>query len=294
MLIVALIAASFAAIFMKLAVQEGMPRPVVATGRLFLAAVVMTPYILQKHSAELRTLSRRDIFFSILAGLLFILHFLAIVYSLDNTSIMMLTVILNTGPLWTALLERTFLKERLNRIIWFGLLITIAGGITIAVLNSIGTDNVTNTSLVGLGLALFGSISGSAILTIGRSVRVKVSMPTYSWMVFGSGGLLGLVFVLATNTPILGHSTTGYFWLIFLTLLPQIVGHAGFNYAVKYFTATFLSITGQSLTVTAAVAAYFMLHEVPGMAEILGSMIILAGVILAIYGRNQLKRQSTT
>jgi drug/metabolite transporter (DMT)-like permease len=279
---------------MKLAIQDGMPRPIVATGRLLLAAIIMTPYVLQKHSDELRTLSRRDIFFAVFAGVLFIAHFLSIVYALDSTSIMMLSVILNTGPLWTALLERTFLKEHLNRIIWIGLLITIAGGVTIAILNSIETGETSNTSLIGLGLVLFGSISGSAILTIGRSVRAKVSMPAYSWIVFGSGGIVGLIFVLATHTPIFGHPSSGYFWLIVLTLLPQIVGHSGFNYVVKFFSATFLSITGQSITITASVAAYFMLHEIPGMAEIFGSTIILSGVILAIYGRGQLKKQSAT
>lgn len=287
----ALAAASFAAIFMKLAIQAGMPPPVVATGRLLLASIVMTPYVLKKHGDELRTLSRRDILFAIFAGILFILHFLSIVYALGSTSIMMLTVILNTGPLWTALLEKIFLKTRLNRIIWIGLLITIAGGVTIAILNSVATNDTSNTSLIGMGLALFASISGSVILTIGRSVRAKVSMPTYSWIVFGSGGLVGMIFVLATNTPVLGHSATGYFWLILLTLLPQIVGHSGFAYAVKYFSATFLSITGQSLTITASIAAFFILKEVPGMAEILGSMIILSGVILAIYGRSQLKKK---
>jgi drug/metabolite transporter (DMT)-like permease len=287
-LIVALAAASFAAIFMKLAMQAGLPAPVVATGRLLLAAVVMTPYVLSKHADELRHLSRRDILFAVIAGVLFIAHFLSITYALGNTSIMLLTVVLNTGPLWTALLEKTFLKERLNRIIWMGLLITIAGGVTIAVLNNT-SEATASTSHWGIWLALFGSISGSAILTIGRSVRAKVSMPTYSWLVFGTGGLVGLLFIFATQTPVLGHPLEGYIWLILLTLISQIVGHGGFNYVAAYFNATFISITGQSLTITAALAAFVMLHEVPGVTEIIGSSIILSGVLLAIYGRNQLK-----
>jgi drug/metabolite transporter (DMT)-like permease len=289
-LIVALAAASFAAIFMKLAMQAGLPAPVVATGRLLLAALVMTPYVLHKHADELRNLSRRDILFAVIAGVLFIAHFLSITYALGNTSIMLLTVVLNTGPLWTALMEKTFLKERLNRIIWLGLLITIAGGVTIAVLNNT-SETTAPTSHWGIWLALFGSISGSAILTIGRSIRAKVSMPTYSWLVFGTGGIVGMLFIFATQTPVLGHPLEGYLWLVILTLIPQIVGHGGFNYVAAYFNATFISITGQSLTITAALAAFVMLHEVPGITEIIGSIIILSGVLLAIYGRNQLKNQ---
>lgn len=290
-LIVALAAASFAAIFMKLSIQAGLPAPVVATGRLLLAAIIMTPYVLYKHGDELRNLSRRDILFAGIAGILFIAHFLSIAYTLGNTSIMLLTVVLNTGPLWTALLEQTFLNERLNRVIWLGLLVTIAGGVTIALLNDTA-ESATPTSHWGIFLALFASVAGAAVLTIGRRVRAKVSMPTYSWIVFGTGGIVGILFIFATQTPVFGHPTEGYIWLIILTLIPHIVGHTGFNYAVGYFSATFLSITGQSLTITAALAAFVMLHEVPGITEIIGSIIILSGVLLAIYGRNQLKKST--
>lgn len=292
-LLISLGATSFASIFMKLAQNAGLPSPIIAAGRLILASLAMTPLVIRNYSAELRSLSRRDILFAVIAGVLLAAHFMSIVYSLENTSIMLLIVILNTGPLWTALLEKSFLKTRLNRTIWLGLLITIGGGITIAFFNSGAAESTSDNVSLGIGLAVFSSIAGSANLVIGRSVRAKMSMLPYSWIVFGIGGLTALAFVFATSTPILGHPTMGYFWLVLLTVIPQIVGHSGFNYVVRYFSATFLSIAGQSLTITMSIAAFFIFGEVPGMGDIIGSAIILIGMVLAIIGSSQ-KSTSTS
>jgi drug/metabolite transporter (DMT)-like permease len=112
-------------------------------------------------------------------------------------------------------------------------------------------------------------------------------MIPYVWIVFGFGGIVGMGIVFATGTPVLGHPVEGYFWLLMLTLIPQLIGHSGFNYAVGFFSATFLSVTGQSLPIISSVLAFLTFGEVPGVAEILGSSIILTGVIIAILGRSK-------
>ena len=293
-LIIALAAATFAAVFIKLAQEAGMPSPLIAAGRLTLAALVLTPFILRNYQHELQRLTRRDILFSLFAGFWLSVHFLTMVYALESASVMIVQVIINTGPLWVGLLEVTFLKEKLSREVWFGLLLTIIGGGVIALASSAGSAGAGGEdALIGNALALAGAIASSIYITIGRSVRGKVSLFPYIWIVFSCGALVAMTFVLLTGTPLTGHPPRAYFWLIMVTLIPQLVGHSGFNYALGYFSATIVSLTTQTLSVTAAIAAFFIFAEVPGLTDLIGSGIIVSGVILAIIGK-QRKRKSAS
>jgi drug/metabolite transporter (DMT)-like permease len=58
-----------------------------------------------------------------------------------------------------------------------------------------------------------------------------------------------------------------------------------FNYSLGFFPATIVSITTQSLTITAAVIAFFLFAEVPTWIEIGGSVVIMGGVMMAIVAK---------
>lgn len=289
---IALAAATFAGPFIKLSQEAGLPSPVVAAGRMSLAAVILTPLVLYRYRDDLRNLTRSDLLWTMAGGTLLCIHFMLLIFALEYTSILILTVILNTGPLWVALLERVFLKERVNRWVWLGLGITIVGSTYIAFFAD-GTGSVeTNNALLGASLSVAAAMCGASYITLGRKVRQKISLFPYVWIVFGFGGIVGIIITLASGTPIVGHPGGGYFWLLMLTLIPQLIGHSGFNYVLGYITATLTSLSNQMLTVTAATAAFFIFGEVPGVEEIIGSAIIAVGVVMALLMRE--KRTSTT
>lgn len=286
-LAIALGAGTFAAIFIREAQNAGMPSPLIATGRMLLAGIILTPLVLTKYRPELKRLERRDLLMAMFAGFWLITHFLIMITALETTTIMIFTVILNTGPLWVGLLERTFLKAKLTRGVWLGLFITISGSVFIAMTASGSNESGSGNSLYGIILTLLAAIASAIYMTIGRSVRSKVSLVPYIWILFSIGGLIGLAFVIVTGTPIFGHSQESYFWLLLLVLIPQLIGHAGFNYALGYFPATIISLSGQVLTITAAVAAFFFFGEIPTSMQIFGSAIIAVGVVIAILARQR-------
>lgn len=282
--VIAIGAMTFASIFIKLAQQTGLPSPVIATGRLLLATLILTPITLMHYRDELLQLRRRDLFFAMLAGFWLVTHFMLLIYALEQTPIMLFMLIINMGPLWTALLERFFLDARLSRFVWVGLFVTILGTTVIAVLSGSNDDGTSRVTVPIILISLLSSLAGSIYITIGRGVRAKVSLIPYIWIVFGIGSLLGLGFLFVTQTPMMGYPAMGYVWLLLLTLIPQLIGHGGFNYAVGFFPVTLTSIAGQSLTVTAAIAAFFVFGEVPQAPELIGAAIIIPGILLAIIG----------
>lgn len=276
--------ASFAAVLLKLTNDAGMPAPMIAAGRMFIAAVILSPLVLSRHWDEMQQLRRRDIVLAMFAGLWMVLHFMALIYALDTTSVLIVLIFSNSSPIWIAVLETTILKERMSHAIWYGMAIAIAGSIGIA-LTSNNDLSATEGIFLGGGLALLASLCNTGFMIIGRKVRQKVSIFPYVWMVFGSGGLIGIIISLLLGFPIVGYPLTSYFWLLVLAVLIQVGAHSGFNYALAYIPATVIAILGQSITVTGTIAAFFVYGEVPRMNEIIGGMVIISGVIITIMAR---------
>jgi drug/metabolite transporter (DMT)-like permease len=284
-LALSILAISFAAIFIKYTQSAGMPSPVIAASRLLLSSLFVAPLVLTRYRHELRAFARRDIGLAVVAGVFLAIDFILMITSLEYVPVMIAIVILNTVPIWVALLETVFLNARPSRLVWVGLLVSLIGGLVIAISGGIGTES--NNLFIGGGLALLSALSASIYLTLARNLRRKVSIFPYVWLVFGCAGMSASVMVWLMGLPLLGYPRESYVWLLLLALIPQLVGHSGMSYAIAYFSATVIAITNQAVTVTASIAAFFVFNEIPKQIEIFGSSIIIIGVLITLLAPTQ-------
>jgi drug/metabolite transporter (DMT)-like permease len=188
-----------------------------------------------------------------------------------------------------ALLEAIFLRAKIGIIVVVGILIAIVGGIIIGVPS--GGEGVTfdTQTLLGGGLALLGAIMVSVYVVIGRIVRGRVSVLPYIALVYAIAALVLLGALLVTQTPVTGYSTAGYGWIVIMGLVPQLIGHSAFNYALGYLPATVVSISTQVESIGSAIVAFFLFSEVPTEVQIIGSIVLALGVTVAIIGQGQVK-----
>ena len=279
--------ASLAAIFIRVAHAEGMSSAFIAAGRLTLSALILTPIVLRSHRPELARLSRADLLLALTSGLLLALHFATWIASLEYTSVLISVVLVGTSPLWSALFEVVFLRARLHRLVVIGLLIAFAGGLLIGVAG--GGDRPASGSNVLFGslLSLAGAVTFAIYLVIGRKLRAKLPLMPYIWLVYSIAAVFLVVLMFgAGNVQITGFSATGYLMILLLAVVPQLIGHSSFNYALRYLSATFVGIATQLEPIGSALVAYVVFREVPLPLQILGSLAILAGVILASFGQD--------
>jgi drug/metabolite transporter (DMT)-like permease len=284
-LLAGILAISMAGVFVKLAQADGVPSLAIAAGRLTLAALILTPFTLIKHRAALMRLSRSDLLFAALSGLFLGLHFALWIASLEYTSVLISVVFVSTGPLWVALLEFLFLKAKLGAVILAGLALAVVGGVNIGL--STSAESAGSNPLLGAGLALGGAIAVAIYLVIGRKLRAKLDLLPYIWLVYGSAALFLLLAVFVTATPLETASPGGWFWVVMLALFPQLVGHTSFNYALRYLSATYVSIATQLEPVGSAIVAFILLGETATFTQVWNSIAILIGVSFATYGQNQ-------
>lgn len=295
---IALVFATIAPIGMRAAQQLGMPFQAVVFWRLFPAFLILTPFVLRRYRHQINHISRRDMIFITVAGILLAVHFNFLAASLAYTSILVSQVVTNTGPIWVAILEMTFLKEKLGKWVIIGIFVAFAGGITIALapsIESVPTDAVVaradtlpeaNPLLGGL-LGLGAAIGGAVYLLIGRRVRSRVSLLPYIWMVNGIASVTGLLVAFISQEPIFGYVPEAFLWAWAVAMFVTLLGHGAFNYAVGYLPATIVSIASQIISVLAGIVAFVFFSETPLILEIIGSMVIIGGVVLSILGQRQ-------
>jgi drug/metabolite transporter (DMT)-like permease len=289
-LVLGIAAVSTASTFVRFA-QETTPSLVIAAGRLGLATLVLAPLALSRHRASLNQLKRNDFAIGLLAGVFLALHFWTWIASLERTSVVSSVVLVTTAPIWVALLSSRILRERVSLRTVAGLVLALAGGFIVASSGRGGwAGYFSGGSIAGDLLALAGAWMMAGYLLAGRSLRARLPLLPYLFLVYGMAAVILSGACLATGLSLFATSRQGWVWIVLLALVPQLLGHSVFNWALRHLPAAVVSIALLGEPVGSAVLAYFFLSEAPGMIEVAGAVLILSGIVIA--ARREVSRQS--
>jgi len=73
-------------------------------------------------------------------------------------------------------------------------------------------------------------------------------------------------------------------WLLAVALVPQLIGHTSYNWALAYLSAAFVSIAVLGEPVGSSILAFFLFDERITALKAVGMALILAGIYLATRG----------
>lgn len=286
----AILAVSAASILIRMAQQDA-PSLVIAAYRLGFATLLLAPTALSRHWGEIRALSWKALGGLVLSGAFLALHFAAWITSLEHTSVAISSVLVTTTPLWVALLSTLALGERLPRGVVLGLGAALAGGMIVALSQTCawGGGRLAcdwqaswgGQGLWGSLLALLGAVFASGYLLIGRRMRASLSLAAYTFVVYGSAAVCLWAAVLISRLPAGGYPLSTYGWMLALAVFPQLIGHSTYNWALRYVSATVVSVSLLGEPIGASLLAVVLLGEVPGAVELVGGALILVGIFLA-------------
>ena len=106
----------------------------------------------------------------------------------------------------------------------------------------------------------------------------------YSIVVYASAAATLLPATILGGVPLWGYPGETWFWLWTVTLGPQILGHTVLNWALRYVQASVISGTILAEPVVSALLAWLVLSEKPGLATLLGGVVVLLGLLLLLRG----------
>lgn len=289
-LFIGLMAVSTAAIFIRLAQSAGTPSLVVAAGRMIVASLILIPLSWRNYRAEIRALSRQDWLLAAGSGLVLGAHFATWISSLEYTSVVNSVVIVTTNPLWVAVLAPLFLSENMHRRTLVGLAIAFGGGVLVALSGEAGDPPTRSDPLLGNALALLGALAAAAYFIFGRRLRTHLSVIPYITVVYSIASItLILAAIFAGEFSIVDDlPAEAFLWLLLLGLVPQLLGHSSFNYALGFLPAGYVSLVVLGEPLGSGILAMVFLDEIPVVLQVLGSVLILAGIVVAT--REQMRR----
>lgn len=288
MLLLGICSVSTASIFIRLALDAAGTRGVgfslvLAASRLGLAALVLVPAWrgLQIHPAAWQSWR-----YSIAAGLFLGLHFATWITSLSYTSIAASATLVTTNPVWVALFSWVWFHERPTLKTAIGIVITLAGGILVALGGN--TSSPGSNPLLGDFLALVGSWAVSLYLLLGREAqRQGLSISNHIVLTYSTAAIVLLPTPLLFGAKYTGYAPAVYLWIALMALFPQLLGHTSFNWAVRWVSPTLVTLTILAEPVGSSILSFLVFQENPGPTVILGAAVILAGVTIAALGSGQ-------
>ncbi len=273
------LAGSWAGILGRLAQGEGVPTSYIIAFRQVVGVLVLTPWVLAQYRDALHHLRKRDLVFAAITAFWFAAHLLWGFGSLEFTTVLVSTVLGGTTPIWIALVERFALHTMLGRQVWFGLWVSIAGSILIALVSA--TDlSLGSNPVLGVLLSLGSALAGAAYSLLGRDARNRMPLVPFLWLMFVIAAVITVAIVVVERVPLTGYSASAYVYMLLLVLLAQLFGHFAYNYVLRRVPATITAVMGQLGVVLSVVIAYFMFGEAPGILEIVGSVVIVAGITI--------------
>jgi drug/metabolite transporter (DMT)-like permease len=285
-LTIGILAVSTASIFIRYA-QADAPSLVIAAYRLSIAGLLLLFPMLKRHRHTLRALSRRELALALVSGTFLAVHFATWISSLAYTTVASSVVLVTTTPLWVGLLSPLVLGESLTVPVLVGMAATLVGGSLIGVGDAC-TGSTCNWAAAFSGgalwgdfLALVGAWAAAGYFLIGRRLRAKTPLLVYIGLTYGMAALVLDALVFLARQPVTGYRPQTYLWFLLLALVPQLVGHTSFNWALRYLSAAFVAITLLGEPVGSTLLAYFFLHEVPTTLTLIGAILILGGIAVA-------------
>ena len=273
------VAVSAAAVMIRLA---DAPALAVAFWRCALGVLMLLPLALVRGDAFPKG---KVLYVGIASGVALGAHFGFWISSLDYTSVAASVVLVSNTPVFVAILAYLAFGEKTAPLSFAGILVALAGTVVIAQDGSAGS-----AAVFGNVLALLGALTFTVYVLVGRSQRSAaepVGVLPYSIVLYAAAAAALLPVALLAGDRVWGYGWETWFWLLAITVGPQILGHTVFNWALRYVEASVISGTILAEPVVAALLAWLILSERPGAATLVGGAVVLAGIFLLLRGRQK-------
>jgi drug/metabolite transporter (DMT)-like permease len=215
-------------------------------------------------------------------GLLLAIHFALWFMSLRLTTVASSVVLVNTAPLWSAILGWLFLKERVPFRDIAAIALAFAG---IAIL-AWGDWNLGAEALLGDVMALGAGFCAAAYLTAGRHVRDCLPLAQWLFGVYAVAAFFLGAGALATGQEFSGYDGRTWLMLALMALIPSTLGHNLLNYAVRHMPAYKVNLCVLVEPVVSTTLAAFLFAERPTTLFFPGAALIFLGVWMGVGKRS--------
>ncbi len=268
----AITGASFAAIFIRFSNVHPIG---IAFYRMLFSSIILLIFV-YPYLEEIKGLGKQDWIILFTTGFFLAVHFAAWISSLSFTTVASSVILVSAHPLIVTWIGGWYLDEKAPIQIYAGIFIALAG----VFLMTFSNYRFGGWAIFGDLLAILGMLAMAGYILRGRKIRQNMSLVPYAFLVYSSSTLFLGVFSLGFSTSFTIYPAREYLIFFALALIPTMMGHTLYNWALKYVKARLVSISLLGEPIGSSILAFFILSEVPPNYTIIGGAITLVGVYM--------------
>lgn len=269
--------------------------PVMLAGLIrFLAASVFIVALTMLIDGYLPKLSRHTQV--ILAAQTFFGSFLFTVltlYGVDMTTAMVSGIILAATPAVVAIMSWV-LGDRLSRIAWVGVLLTIGGVLVVNILDSPGED-VAHRPILGAVLIFLAVISEALYTMFARLIAGEATpLGVTSWYsIYGAIMFLPPAAWTMQNFQLSDIPTSAWSAMIYMGAAPGALAVLLWFYGLRQVPASIAGAFTGIMPISAVLSAWLVLDEDIRWPHLLGMILIILGIMIVARSRGRIVDRKT-
>jgi drug/metabolite transporter (DMT)-like permease len=249
----------------------------IAAWRLGLAGLILAP-MAGPNLSELRKIGRTDLALLCLSGGVLALHFFTWIGAVQNTTVANAAIFFSINPVITATAGYFFFGEKLSPRFILAIILGLAGIVILG-----GNDLALKPeNFAGDILALICAVLFSLYLLLGKRLRAILSNTVYVSSVYTVAAAVSFICLILLDQPILDYNAITWLCFILMALLPTVLGHTSFNYALRYINAGRISAATLSEPLLAGIGAFLAWGETITWQAIGGYILISLSVLALV------------
>ncbi|MDZ8029933.1 DMT family transporter [Nostoc sp. DedSLP04] len=296
--IIALLALSSTAIFIKVAVRE-MSAVATLFNRLWIATIIfglwsginqVRTQITDDKPVLPQPYPTKEIALLIAVGLVHVLGRLSWTWALTQTGAANANALGSLNPLFTTLGGWLFFNQIFGRKFIIGLILAIIGAI------AVGFEDLlrSNNNITGDAVALISSIFYAANFLLIEQIGNKFSMIAILVWRCAIATSLMIPVVLILEKQVFPVTLSGWLVVFALAAICEALGHGLIVYSLKNFSSGFISLLLLLNPVIVAILAWILFSENLSIFNLLGLALILGGIYLAISNKESVQSKVNT
>ena len=247
--------------------------PHLALLRFLSASVTILVYAL---IAGVRPPARKDVPYILLMGFISItVYHVALNAGERTVTAGSASMLIASGPIFSALLARIALDERLRAWGWIGIAISFAGVSLIA----IGEGGGLHFNL-GAFLVLIAALATGISVVLQKHYLKRYNVTDFSTHLILAGTLFLLVFLPGLATEIRHAPLKPTLAVLYLGVFPAAIAYLTWGYVLKRIPASIAASSLYTPPIFAILIGWLVLREAPGVLSIIGGGLAFAGVTL--------------
>jgi drug/metabolite transporter (DMT)-like permease len=242
---------------------------------------VLVPWCLVRSRAT-RSSVRGLATLALASGVLFACDNALFNVAVQRTAVAEATLLANLSPVFVGFVAWIVSGRRPHRTFWGGVLLSIVG--CAAILRGTAIDGVG----VGVGpgaeqvngdlLATLAAVFFAAYLITTQLARVGADTLTFTTLAVLASAATLLLASLVLRVPLGGYAPSTWAALVALGLVSQVCGYLAITYALGRLPATVISVGLLAQAPVTALIAAALLGESLRMPQIVGGILVLAGI----------------